>query len=166
MSGAEAVAAHGFAETGVRVRYAETDQMGVVYHANYLVWFEVGRVEFMRQVGLDYRDMERDEGALIAVIEARARYKSPARYDDELLVRTTLASVRGSVVRFTYAIVRAGDETLLCEGETVHMVVGRDMRRRALPARYAELFKTLLRSREGMAIYAASDSDAADSGDN
>ena len=148
----EEVVERGYAETTVRVRYAETDQMGVVYHANYLVWFEVGRVEFMRQVGLDYRDMEREEGALIAVIEARARYKAPARYDDLLLVRTTLASVRGSVVRFTYAILRAGDtpgqEAVLCEGETIHMVVGRDMRRRTLPSRYAEHFKRLLGERK------------------
>ena len=157
---AEEVAGRGYAETTVRVRYAETDQMGVVYHANYLVWFEVGRVEFMRQVGLDYRDMEREEGALIAVIEARARYKAPARYDDELIVRTTLASVRGSVVRFTYAILRAGETAVLCEGETVHMVVGRDMKRRALPERYAEHFRQLLSSRTPIELYAASESAA------
>lgn len=158
MTQAEEIAARGYAETTVRVRYAETDQMGVVYHANYLVWFEVGRVEFMRQVGLAYRDLEREEGALIAVIEARARYRSPARYDDELLVRTSLASVRGSVVRFTYAILRAGESLVLCEGETVHMVVGRDMKRRALPERYAQHFKSLL-SREAAAIevYASSE---------
>ena len=132
------------AETRVRVRYAETDQMGVVYHANYLIWFEVGRVEFIRAMGLDYRAMEQEEGALIAVAEARARYKAPARYDDELIVRTHLAGVRGSVVRFSYAVVRAADEVLLCEGETVHVVVGRDMRRRAMPARYAERFAAVL----------------------
>src|ERR1700710_1063669 len=91
-------------ETRVRVRYAETDQMGVVYHANYLVWFEVGRVEFIRSAGLDYKTMEAEDGALIAVVEATARYKAPARYDDELLIRTTLAGVRGPVVRFRYAI--------------------------------------------------------------
>ena len=140
MSDVEQVLARGYAEARVRVRYAETDQMGVVYHANYLVWFEVGRVEFIRQIGLDYRSMEQEEGALIAVIEARARYKSPARYDDELTVRTHLSSVRGSLVRFTYTVLRVGEETVLCEGETVHMVVGRDMRRRAMPARYAEQF--------------------------
>ena len=132
------------AETRVRVRYAETDQMGVVYHANYLVWFEIGRVEFIRQIGLDYRSMEAEEGALIAVAEARARYKAPARYDDELIVRTRLAGVRGSVVRFTYAIVRASDKLLLCEGETVHVVVDRTMRRRPMPARYAERFAAVL----------------------
>jgi acyl-CoA thioester hydrolase len=132
------------AETRVRVRYAETDQMGVVYHANYLVWFEVGRVEFIRQMGLDYRSMEREENAMIAVVEATARYKAPARYDDELIVRTTLAGVRGSIVRFRYAVVRATDEQLLCEGETVHLVVDRDMKRRDMPDRYAEQFQAML----------------------
>ncbi len=122
----------------MRVRYAETDQMGVVYHANYLVWFEVGRVEFIRQMGLDYKSMEQEEGALIAVVEATARYKAPARYDDELIVRTTLAGVRGPIVRFRYAVLRAADEMLLCEGETVHLVVGRDMKRREMPEKYAE----------------------------
>ena len=144
MSGAEQILARGYAEARVRVRYAETDQMGVVYHANYLVWFEVGRVEFIRQMGLDYRSMEQEEGALIAVIEARARYKAPARYDDELIIRTHLSSVRGSLVRFTYTILRAGEDAVLCEGETVHMVVGRDMRRRPMPARYAEHFAAVL----------------------
>ncbi len=156
MDQVDVVAAQGFAETTVRVRYAETDQMGVVYHANYLVWFEVGRVEFMRQAGLAYRDMERDEGALIAVIEARARYKAPARYDDEIVVRTALASVRGSMIRFTYSIYRAGEaNTVLCEGETVHIVVGRDMKRRALPERYAEHFRRLLGSRLTIDVYAS-----------
>ena len=136
------------AETRVRVRYAETDQMGVVYHANYLVWFEVGRVEFIRQMGLDYKSMEQDEGALIAVVEATARYKAPARYDDELIVRTTLAGVRGSIVRFRYAIVRPafknGEEQLLCEGETAHIVVGRDMKKRDMPEVYARRFAEVL----------------------
>jgi len=134
----------GYAEARVRVRYAETDQMGVVYHANYLIWFEVGRVEFIRQMGLDYRTMEQEEGALIAVVEAKARYKAPARYDDELLVRTTLAGVRGPIVRFRYAVLRAADEMLLCEGETVHIVVGRDMKRREMPERYVEQFAALM----------------------
>ena len=139
------------AETRVRVRYAETDQMGVVYHANYLVWFEVGRVEFIRSIGLDYRAMEAEEGVMIAVVEARVRYKAPARYDDELIVRTHLAGVRGSIVRFTYAVLRAADGLLLCEGETVHLVVGRDMHRRSMPARYAESFRAALAGGAGTA---------------
>ena len=127
-------------ETRVRVRYAETDQMGVVYHANYLVWFEVGRVEFIRQLGLDYKSMEREEGCGIAVVDVSARYKAPARYDDELIVQTRLVAASGALVRFAYRIVRAADGVLLCEGETVHVVVGRDMKKRSLPQKYAERF--------------------------
>ena len=144
----EKVIEQGYAEARVRVRYAETDQMGVVYHANYLVWFEVGRVEFIRQLGMDYKQMEQEDDALIAVAEATARYKAPARYDDELIIRTSLSGVRGPIVRFRYVVVRAvngsGDETVLCEGETVHFVVGRDMKRREMPARYAELFAAVM----------------------
>lgn len=127
-------------ETRVRVRYAETDQMGVVYHANYLVWFEVGRVEFIRQLGLDYKLMEREEGCGIAVVDVSARYKSPAHYDDELIVQTRLIAARGAVIRFGYRIVRVEDGVLLCEGETVHIGVGKDMKKRSLPKRYAERF--------------------------
>jgi acyl-CoA thioester hydrolase len=133
----------GYSESQVRVRYAETDQMGVVYHANYLVWFEIGRVDFIRAAGLDYASMERDEGALIAVVEVKARYKSPARYDDNLLVRTRLASARGSIVRFAYSIVRASDGAELCTGETTHIVVDRAMKRRSMPAKYAAAFAAL-----------------------
>ena len=126
-------------ETRVRVRYAETDQMGVVYHANYLVWFEVGRVEFIRQLGLDYKSME-SEGCGIAVVDVSVRYKAPARYDDELIVQTRLMAARGAVIRFGYRIVRAADHLLLCEGETMHVVVGRDMKKQSLPQKYAERF--------------------------
>jgi acyl-CoA thioester hydrolase len=126
-------------EARVRVRYAETDQMGVVYHANYLVWFEVGRVELMRQRGLDYKRLEIDEGCWIAVVEATVRYKAPARYDDELIVETRVTTVRGPVIRFAYRILRVEDGLLLCEGETVHVVIGRDMKRRSIPKKYAEI---------------------------
>jgi acyl-CoA thioester hydrolase len=131
-------------ETRVRVRYAETDQMGVVYHANYLVWFEVGRVEHIRQLGLDYKSMEIEEGCGIAVVEAVARYKAPARYDDELIIRTRIAHTRGSIISFDYAIHRAADELLLCEGSTTHIVVDRTMRRAPMPLRYAEAFRKSL----------------------
>jgi len=144
MSDIEKLREQGYAEARVRVRYAETDQMGVVYHANYFVWFEVGRVEFIRQMGLDYKSMEQEEDALIAVVEASARYKAPARYDDDLIVRTTLAGVRGPIVRFRYSVLRADDEMLLCVGETVHVVVGRDMKMREMPQRYVDRFAALL----------------------
>ena len=122
----------------VRVRYAETDQMGVVYHANYLIWFEVGRVEFMRVLGLNYKAMEIEEQCGIAVVEASARYRAPAKYDDELFVRTWLTAVRGPVIKFAYAVVRAADDVILCEGHTVHVAVDKDMKKCMLPNRYAK----------------------------
>src|SRR6202035_4476481 len=103
-------------EARLRVRYAETDQMGVVYHANYFVWFEVGRVELLRQLGFSYRDMEQNDQCFIAVVDARCRYKAPARYDDEIVVRTRLKNVRESLVHFGYELLRAGDGLLLAEG--------------------------------------------------
>ena len=113
--------------------------MGVVYHANYLVWFEVGRVELMRQRGLDYSRLEAEEGCGIAVVEATVRYKAPARYDDELIVETRVLKVLGQIIHFGYRILRVEDGLLLCEGETVPVVVGRAMKRRRIPKKYAEL---------------------------
>src|ERR1700735_2370377 len=98
MSDMEKVIEQGYAEARVRVRYAETDQMGVVYHANYLIWFEVGRVEFIRQLGLDDKSMEQEEGCGIAVVDVSVRYKAPARYDDELVVQTRLIAARGALI--------------------------------------------------------------------
>ena len=128
-------------EHRVRVRYAETDQMGVVYHANYLIWFEVGRVELIRQLGLDYRSMEQEEGVGIAVVEANVRYRAPARYDEELIIRTRIAGIRGSVVRFAYKLHRAADDQLLAEGTTTHVVVDKSMRKAPMPPRYAGAFR-------------------------
>ncbi len=130
-------------ETRVRVRYAETDQMGVVYHANYLVWFEVGRVELIRQMGLDYRQMEAEDGCMIAVVEATARYRAPARYDEELVVRTRVSGFRSALLKFAYEVTRVEDGLVLCTGETVHVVVGRDLKRRRMPERYAHRFREL-----------------------
>jgi acyl-CoA thioester hydrolase len=127
-------------ETRVRVRYAETDQMGVVYHSNYLIWFEVGRVEFMRQMGLDYKQMEEEDGCGISVVDVHARYRAPARYDDELVIETRLLAARGAVVRFGYEILRVSDGLLLCEGETMHVCVGKNMKKMCLPPKYAERF--------------------------
>lgn len=128
-------------ETTIRVRYAETDQMGVVYHANYLVWFEVGRVEFLRQLGFSYKDMEQQDGCHIAVVDARCRYKAPARYDDEVIVRTHLKNVRESLVHFGYELLRANDGMLLAEGETTHVVIDREMKKRSIPGKYRALFR-------------------------
>ena len=128
-------------ESLVRVRYAETDQMGIVYHANYLIWFEVGRADLIRLMGLDYKLIEAEEKVHIAVVEATARYRAPARYDDQLIVRTTLAHIRGSVLKFRYTIHRAADELLLTEGSTTHVVVDREMKRAPIPEYYAEIFR-------------------------
>jgi len=110
-------------ETKIRVRYAETDKMGVVYHSNFIVWFEIGRVEMLRQLGFRYRDMERDDDCHIAVADVKVRFKAPARYDDEILIRTKLKNVRDSLLQFGYEILRAEDGMLLAEGETTHIVV-------------------------------------------
>ena len=131
-------------EARVRVRYAETDQMGVVYHSNYLIWFEVGRVELIRQMGLDYKQMEEEDGCGISVVDVHARYRAPARYDDELVIETRLLAARGAVVKFGYRILRVGDGVWLCEGETMHVCVGKDMKKTCLPPKYAERFAAYL----------------------
>jgi acyl-CoA thioester hydrolase len=128
-------------EVRLRVRYAETDQMGVVYHANYFVWFEVGRVELLRQLGFSYRDMEQNDGCFIAVVDARCRYKAPARYDDEIVVRTYLKNVRESLVHFGYELLRAADDVLLAEGETTHIVTDSEMKVRTIPEKYMSSFR-------------------------
>src|SRR5438045_6265683 len=119
---------HAYNETRLRVRYAETDQMGVVYHSNHLIWFEVGRVELMREMGFSYRDLEREDGRFIAVAEAKCRYEAPVYYDEEVVVRTRLKDVRGSVVVFSYELVRAETGALLAEGETTHIVTDSKMK--------------------------------------
>ena len=127
-------------ESHVRVRYAETDQMGVAYHSNFFIWFEVGRVELLRQLGFSYKNMEQHDDCYIAVVDARCRYKAPARYDDELTVRTRLRGVRGPVIHFAYEVVRPADRTILAEGETTHIVTDSKMQRRTLPEKYADVF--------------------------
>ena len=124
----------------LHVRYAETDQMGVVYYANYLVWFEIGRTDFCRQHGFAYREMESEDGLYIMVAEARCRYKAPARYDDEILVRTRLKEMRRRVLIFGYEVYRRANDELLAEGETVHVITDRDGHPRSLPEKYRELF--------------------------
>ncbi|HEU5453030.1 MAG TPA: thioesterase family protein [Terriglobales bacterium] len=135
-------------ESRVRVRYAETDQMGVVYHSNFFIWFEIGRVELLRQIGFTYKEMEARDGCYIAVVDARCRYKSPARYDDEILIRTHLKNVRESLIHFGYEALRA-DGTLLAEGETTHIVTDATMNKRVLPERYLEAFRKLMLSSSG-----------------
>ena len=129
----------------VRVRYAETDKMGVVYHSNFIVWFEIGRVELLRKLGFRYRDMERDDDCHIAVVDVRCRYKAPARYDDELMIRTQLKHLRGSMMTFHYEVVRVPDSLVLAEGETVHIVVNSKFEKTTLPAKYAQAFAVAAR---------------------
>ena len=132
----------------VRVRYAETDQMGIVYYANYLVWFELGRVELLRSLGLAYSRLEQDHGCILPVIEARCRYRSPARYDDEILIETRPALLRGTVLKFAYRILRKAPDgalpVLLAEGETVHVVCDDQLKRKPLPEHYAEALRSMM----------------------
>jgi acyl-CoA thioester hydrolase len=132
----------------VRVRYAETDQMGIVYYANYLVWFEIGRVELLRSLGLAYSQLEKDHACILPVVEASCRYRSPARYDDEILIETRPAMLRGSVLKFAYRILRKAAEgeepTLLAEGETVHVVCDDKLNKKPLPEHYAEALRALM----------------------
>jgi acyl-CoA thioester hydrolase len=124
----------------VRVRYAETDQMGVVYHSNFIIWFEVGRVELLRELGFTYKEMEAD-GLHLPVAEVKCRYKASAMYDDVVLIRTRMMNLRGFLIHFGYEAVRESDGTVLAEGETVHLVVGRDMQKMSLPGKYMVPFR-------------------------
>jgi acyl-CoA thioester hydrolase len=125
-------------ETLLRVRYSETDKMGIVYYANYLVWFEIGRAEFCRARGFSYRDMEEQDDAFLVVAEAYCRYKAPAYYDDELLIRTHIAELRRRSLRFGYEIVRVSDDQIIAEGETGHVVTDANGRVRSFPEGYAQ----------------------------
>jgi len=128
----------GSSTSHVRVRYAETDKMGVVYYANYLVWFEIGRTDLLRSQGWNYKDME-TEGFSLPVIEAHCTYRAPAKYDDELEVRTRGARLSPVRVEFTYEIVRASDRATLATGSTVHAALDRNGRPCRLPARVLTL---------------------------
>jgi acyl-CoA thioester hydrolase len=135
--------------TEVRVRYAETDQMGIVYYANYLVWFEIGRVELLRSLGLAYSQLETEHECILPVIEASCRYRSPARYDDEILIETRPALLRGSVIKFAYQIWRKASQNgeerkLLAEGETVHVVCDDQLNKKPLPEKYAAALRTMM----------------------
>jgi acyl-CoA thioester hydrolase len=122
----------------VRVRYAETDQMGVVYYANYLVWFEIGRTDWLRETGWSYREIERD-GLMLPVIEAHCEYRQGARYDDELEIRTKAGLKSPVRVQFDYQIVRRADEATIADGFTVHVALDRQGRPVRLPARVKDL---------------------------
>jgi acyl-CoA thioester hydrolase len=129
-------------ESRFRVRYAETDQMGMVYYANYLIWMEIGRTDFCRECGFNYSDLEREEHAYLTVAEANCRYIAPARYDDEIAVETEMTRLKSRVVEFSYRL-KSG-AALLAEGRTVHVVIGAGGRPRSMPDRYFELLSRQL----------------------
>ncbi len=136
----QSVAQPEFVETIVKVRYAETDQMGIVYYANYLVWFEVGRVAWCKAKGFRYADMEISDHRYLIVAEASCRYKSPAHFEDEIVVRTALGKSNDRVIRYRYEIRRKEDGQLLATGETAHVVSDSSHRPSRLPDRYREYF--------------------------
>jgi len=125
--------------TTLRVRYAETDKMGVVYYANFLVWFEVARADLLRSLGWTYREME-VAGVSLPVIEAHCEYQRPARYDDEIDVRTEGRMLSAVRMKFTYTVVRRADQVVAAQGYTVHAAVDSDGRPCRLPSRVREVF--------------------------
>ena len=122
---------HMTTRTEITVRYAETDAQGVVHHANYLVWFEEGRSDFLRQQGLNYTEFEK-AGFFIVVAQAELKYKAPAFYEERLVIETTLSQIRAKVMKFNYRILDR-QEVVRAEGQTVHMVVGQDKKPTTLP---------------------------------
>ena len=128
----------------VRVRYAETDQMGVVYHANYLIWFEVGRVELMRALGVEYKRMEIEDDCRIVVADVHCRYHHAAVYDEALRIRTRIAESRNRVVKFSYEVIREADGKVLANGETTHVICGSNGRPKLLPTKYHSVFSAIV----------------------
>lgn len=129
-----------YSETTIRVRYAETDQMGVVYHGNYFIWFEVGGVELCRQLGFEYKQMEIEDDSFIVVAEAQCRYKRPARFDDVLAVRTRLSHSQRRMIGFRYEIVNQASSELIATGETTHVICDSQGRPKSLPEKYRKYF--------------------------
>ncbi len=127
-------------ETRIRVRYAETDQMGVVYYSNYLVWMEVGRVEYCKARGFRYKDMELKDGVFLAVAEATCRYSYPARFDEEVIIRTWVEQASTRMVWFGYEMLLAETGQKLATGQTKHVYLNRDMKPCRLPAKYKPNF--------------------------
>jgi acyl-CoA thioester hydrolase len=128
-----------FADTTIRVRYAETDQMGVAHHSNHLIWFEAGRVEYCHQLGFEYKQMEIEDDSFIVVAEASCRYKRPARFDDVLTIRTRVTESQRRTIRFAYEIHNQTKE-LIATGETLHVICDRQGRPKTLPEKYKQFF--------------------------
>ena len=130
-------------QTHLRVRYAETDQMGVVYYANYLVWMEVARVDYCKSVGFSYEEMEREDGIFLAVSEAHCRYHHPARYDELLIVRTSILEAKNRTLKFGYELFRQSDKKLLATGHTIHVACNRAGQVKHFPDKYKQAFLSL-----------------------
>ncbi len=129
-----------YAEATIRVRYAETDQMGVVYYGNYFTWFEVGRVELCRELGFEYKRMETEDDSFIVVAEAQCRYKRPARFDDVLVIRTRVTESQRRTVRFSYEVLNQASGELIATGETLHVICDHLGRPKSLPVKYRKYF--------------------------
>jgi len=140
MPGADGGCAMTVSEVRLRVRYAETDQMGIVYHANYLVWMEMGRVELCRELGVRYRDMEQQDGVLLTVAAANCRFLFPARYDDQILVRTVVARSSSRLLEFGYEVLNEETGKVLGTGSTTHVFCDRNLRPSKLPRKYWSAF--------------------------
>src|SRR5262249_42754658 len=120
------------ADTTIRVRYAETDQMGIVYYGNYFTWFEIGRVELCRALGFEYRQMEREDDSFLVVAQAECRYKRPARFDDLLTIRTRVTSAQKRKIAFAYEIIHQGTNETIATGATVHVICNSSGQTRSL----------------------------------
>ena len=125
-------------EVQIRVRYAETDQMGIVYYANYLIWFEVARTEYLLNQGLDYREVEK-EGLFMAVVEAHCVYKAPARYGDAIVIDAEATDIKNTSFKFQYKIFRKKDRVLLAQGSTTHVLIDKSMKPKKMPDKVRSL---------------------------
>lgn len=128
--------------TVIRVRYKETDQMGVVYNGNYFTWFEIGRVELLRDAGISYLELE-ERGVLTAVVEAYCKYIKPARYDDEIIINTKIRKLTQARVEFEYELFKKEDNLLIAKGYTVHAFVDRDIKPINLKKKHEDIWRLL-----------------------
>jgi acyl-CoA thioester hydrolase len=143
---------HPIRRARVRVRYADTDQMGVTYHANYLVWFEVGRTDWLRESDWTYRDME-EAGVSLPVIEVFCQYRQPARYDDELEIQTRATLLTPVRIRFDYDVIRVADGTVAASGHSVHAALNQAGRPCRLPERVLQMLDSRPGQSESPTVY-------------
>jgi acyl-CoA thioester hydrolase len=135
-------------ETALTVRYAETDQMGIVHHSNYPIWFEAGRTDFIRKMGLPYSKIE-ENGALLPLLELKCLFKEAARYEDEIVVRTSLKEYNGIRLTFYYEVYLPRTGKVITEGETVHAWTNRELRPVNLKKFRPEIHELVMRAVTG-----------------